>query len=126
MAISSRFIFKIIASDFANRLRRVAQHARRLFCSAQASCMVGKHIHARLANFRDKIYIAIVTIIIRAAWTEKHQTFCPHSRCQMSKPALATDIQQTVRQNIFRQLQMTAEKMAVSILYRNVTPPHIE
>ena len=76
-----------------------------------------------LADLRDKIYIAIITNIIDAAWTKKHQTFCSHSRRKMSKPAFATDVQQVVRQNVFRQLQLTAKKTAVGIANFNILPP---
>ena len=86
MAILSRFIFKIIASDFANRLWRVAQHARRLLIPAHANIQVAVivDIHTRNANIIDQIYIPVVTILVMTAWTKEHKTFRPQSRRQMN------------------------------------------
>lgn len=78
-----KFIFQIGASDFADFLRRVAQHARRFLCAAQTSGAVGKNVHARGANFGDEIYISSVTEVLDTICSEKNQAFCTESRRQM-------------------------------------------
>ena len=61
---------------------------------------------------------------MNAGRTEEHQTLCAESRRQMNQAALAADVQQTVRQNVFCQLQVHAEIMAVCILNFDIPPPH--
>ena len=98
----------------------MAQHARSFSVAAHADLKIRHDKNARAAYFRDEIYILIVAEVFDGRRPEEHQAFRAQKSRQMNQAAFAANVQKTVRQNVFRQLQVYAKIVAVGTFNFNV------